>query len=337
MSDAIRKPCPKLEEVVVHHYVTDLPAPLTIALSPTSETVAWPGTDARLCESVVQATSPEFPGHLGASAALEEAVWELIESILDSQPLATELVDALIDAGYDQDVVDAWSREMRGPALRRLRSDADEALETLHAYSVAGVPALAASTYFALALDPGVASRIHATGRTLQETSEYVHMLDRDWLTPSEFMSWLLSDVPVERAGIYVNRIPLEDALAWEEVVTELNISDSELATLFRHRISRASVRSGLPIQRLATYAECRVRDDETTRWETVATRYGISDEDLRDVLLAGFSPSDVEECLAESTDSGSTVGDAARTLLALRGVPKGDPWASPAYQLPLF
>ncbi|MBB6627514.1 hypothetical protein H5V45_09280 [Nocardioides sp. KIGAM211] len=319
---------------------SDLPMPLSIVLDRLRDSDGRMVRDPASGVPAFEATCPLFPGLSGVSGRPGGAVRDLIESILDVLPLQPGLVAALIGAGYGQEVVNAWSQKMCGRELRHLRSDADQALEVLQTYCDAGVPPVAASTYFALGLDAEMASKIYAAGRPLEETSQYMReVFSQDRYRGVTVMDWLTSDFPAERGRLYlgVSEVPVREARAWEAIVTERGISDADLNHVLRWGISRNSIQSGVPIQRLVTYARSQVAEAEVASWEAAVARHEISDNDLRDVLRARYSLAEVDEYASTYAESGLTVGDAARTLLALAATPSGDPWAIGANQLPLF
>ncbi len=135
---------------------------------------------------------------------------------------------------------------------------------------------------------------------------------------------------PTAHAGIYArHQVATTDIPAWHSAVTERGLTDSVLNEVLRANFTPAMVAAGFPTGRAKIYADARASTEQVVEWEAVVSACGLSDRDLIDILRAGLPASAVRE-QALAAAAGSSVGDAARTLLALTTPPREGPWADP-------
>lgn len=194
------------------------------------------------------ATTSQFPDLTAESGDAEEAIANLLWSILDTQDLSDELVQALKDAGHSEDVVSAWDDLARGRLNRRYRYDAHAAVQVLKEYTDGGVPALTACQYLDLLIEPSLAIEAHANGGTPDDALSYInHSETHKWFKwDYDIDPWIRSGFPFERGRMYANDCSVEDAREWEQIGAEHHIADSVIADLLRAKFTPATARQHL-------------------------------------------------------------------------------------------
>jgi hypothetical protein len=301
-----------------------LPTPLTITLNrrdaPEGACRGGP---------LFKATSPQYPWLSASDATSEDAVAGLLYNILDNTLLASELVEALLGAGYSHELVEAWDRMMRGNN-REYRYRPDAALSALREYTDRGVPALTACEYLAIGIEPTAAAQAQAAGGSPQEARHYIDEAEtfKWWKWDFDFIPWIVSGFPYERGRLYAYTCSVEQAMNWEAVVIQRGISDADLAAILRIGLTPDAVASGFPTDRVGLYAAHRVAPAQAEAWERVVAKHDISHDDLRDILRAGPTPESVEDGATVYPEGGPSVGDAACSLLALAAPPDESPTA---------
>lgn len=164
------------------------------------------------------------------------------------------------------------------------RHDSVEAITWLRTYEERCVPPAEGCHYLAMGLDPKAAGTIHAAGRTANDAHPYVRAFgDLIGFNSCGPVSLTFADNP-------------DELVAW-------TLSD-------------------LDLPQAREYSRAGLSPEEATAWHPVATRLDISTDDLADIVRAGFSPDEVTLRHREYTEKGHSVGDAARTMLALRANP---------------
>lgn len=199
--------------------------------------------------STFLARSLAFPGLTGGSDEAEQAVANLLWSILNTQDLAPEVVEALTAAGHTEEVVNAWRGLAQGRLNRRYRYDADAAASILNEYTDAGVPALTACRYLDLAIiEPAVALEAHANGGTPDDALSYIdHSATHKWWNwDYDIDPWIRSGFPFARGVLYAMDCSVEVAYDWERLAAEYTVSDSDLSTLVRRGCTPAAARAHL-------------------------------------------------------------------------------------------
>lgn len=227
-------------------------------------------------QTVLRATSPEYPGLSAVSKDGRAAVSDLmgdiddvLRDIEDQAPLSPAMLDALRAAGHSSDVIRAWDWLMVG-ALRHHRYNVHAALEVLDEFASHGVPAALASRFMLVGVSVPEAGQIHAAGRAPEELLPYRRWsaTDRWYRWDFDYVEWMLAGIPAERCLMYSKWCSSADAAAWEAVVSENNIAE----------------------------------------------------DDIRDILRAGFTLQDFKVSVEDCTDTQLTLAEAERMKLALEG-----------------
>ncbi len=254
-----------------------LPLPLTVVVQRASDTetdVPWP-------ESTFIATTPNYPGLSGLAFNPAEATDDLCIAVMQSLPMPDSVADALRDAGYGTDVVQAWDRVSRLSENPHYRHDPQTAVEALGEYASAGIPPMAACEFFPLA--PHWAAQVQEAGCTPRDVRAYEQMrsVGRDFDPAFDAMEWLIAGVPAERGELYVGHCSVEQASAWDEYAQTHGLSDDDLRDSVQIGISPEEVAAGFPVHRAAMYAECVAPWQNAVAWEALAAQQGISDDNL--------------------------------------------------------
>lgn len=226
-------------------------------------------------------TCRQHPGLVGLGADPVEAVTALLVEISDEQPLTASMVEELTDSGYDEEVLGAWERHVRGFPAGELRHEEGRALRTLRDYTEQGIPPAVACEFIGLGLDPYASSQVWAGGRFPVEARPYVTRL-------GDFVSLDWGDVGFRAFAINGNEIA-----DWA-----CSSFDPEEASFYE--------RAGL-------------NPAEAEDWSDIVQEHTMSWQDLRTIIDAGFSPQDVRKEVARTNDQAKGVVQAAKMIVSLR------------------
>lgn len=243
----------------------------------------------------VRATSPSWPNLLGRGHDLNEAIDDLLPQISDQNRPKASCVAALRAAGHSDSTIAAWSTSITGYRLWALRNDGTEAVERLAAYAKKDVAPAAACHFIAIGLGPESAGTLHTKGITPHEAAPYLRQLGDFWAD--------YYDEPVPCIIAQNER----DLVQW--IMSEF---DPEVAAYYEQAFANPSV---------------------ARTWHATVTKHEISAEDLRDIVLAGFTPEAVDESAGRDNSGTFHPAESARIMLAFRRAaaqPAGDPWAPP-------
>lgn len=238
-------------------------------------------TDPSNGSTEVVASTPQWPGLEAARSRPEQALIQLLWQVSDMRPLDDAIAEDLFAAGYNCATVNAWQQHVRGRWLSSIRHDSAAAASWLRAYEEVGVPSVEACRFLAMGLDKDSAATLHREGVTAEEADPWLRAF-------GTFIGYN-----------YCGPIDVMFAEDPEHIV-EWILSDLDLAPSKIYRCN------GLTVA-------------EAVEWHPVVVALEIDEEDFGDIIRAGFSPSEVVSRHADYEALDRSIGDAARTILALR------------------
>lgn len=196
------------------------------------------------------ACSPQFPDLGATSFASEDAISDLLWTILNEQDVPEEVVDALAKAGYSDEVAVAWRDIAQGAYNRRYRYDPHAAVETLKEYTREGMPALIACRYIEIGIDAALAVEAYAAGGTPDDAISYIHHSETHkwWKWDYDIDPWIRSALPAGRGRLYAMDCSVEAAVEWEAVVVEYGIADEHISVLLRAGFTSETARAHMEV-----------------------------------------------------------------------------------------
>jgi hypothetical protein len=208
------------------------------------------------------------------------AINDFMCDISNAQPLEPEVVDELLGAGYDSNTVEAWERSICRSRLPMLRHDGHEAVRLLDIYAGWGVSGPVACAFIALGLDSASAGLVDEAGLAPEDAQPYVDRL-------GDFYEDYYGETLV--IAFANNGAAIAD---W--VVSEFDVDQA------------------------CMYTKAGLTTGEARTWHPVVEAHGLTMDDLGAVRRVGWSPSEAFRLAVEYGKDGPSIGDAARTMLAL-------------------